>query len=169
MALLGHQVPLTHAYEIVASNYGFPNWATMRSTIEKAPRRKARQLTASMPDNAAAALRALLSDLQHHIDTNTGLGPAALPPIAETLANLVTPVAENKIVWTSTLEEAYVGLCQWVLDFQFQTRVLSKLTAQDGVTEDVAAFTEILDEGSFKLVEVEQALTILHGIAVEGR
>lgn len=169
MTSLGYEVPLSHAYEIVASNYGFPDWATMRATIDKAPRRKARQQAASIPESATTALRALEALVRNHIEKQSAPDRNDLWRMLETLTNLIEPEPNTKIVWTSSLEEEYTALCRWIVDFQLQTHVLSKLLANDELPDTVGSFSELLNKGSFKLVDVEQALTILHGMAVEGR
>jgi hypothetical protein len=116
---LGYEVPLSHAYQILAANYGHPNWQTMKALLERTPSDKP-----------------------------------------------VPPEETGKVVWNSMLETAYTDLCEWIVNFQFTTRVLSKMLEAADVPEDLQAFIELLSAGSLRLVDTEQALTILHEIAV---
>jgi ABC-type proline/glycine betaine transport system substrate-binding protein len=119
MGDLGYDAPLSHAYQILASNYGHPNWATMKALLERPPSGK--------PN-----------------------------PSDET----------GKVVWNDALETAYTDLCEWVVNFQFTTEVLSKMLETADAPEEIKAFSELLLTASGRLTETEQALTILHEIAV---
>jgi hypothetical protein len=72
----------------------------------------------------------------------------------------------DKITWNDTLETAYAGLCEWLVNFQFTTEMLSETLETSDVPDEVKAFSELLLNASGRLTEVEQALTILHEIAV---
>jgi hypothetical protein len=122
MAELGYEIPLSHAYQILAANYGYPNWQTMKALLE-------------------------------------GTASSKSAPAEDT----------GKLVWNNTLETAYTDLCEWIVNFQFTTRVLSKMLEAADVPEDLQAFVELLSAGSLRLVDTEQALTILHEIAVVQR
>lgn len=167
LAKLGHEVPLSHALEVVAANYGFSNWQTMRATIDKGAKRKSRKVVEAMPIHVRATISEIAEILQERSRLRVNLAPAEVLGLGAKLARLLDTSAP-KLVWTSTLEEAYVKLCDWLISFRFQADVFADVLAKNELPPEIEAFSKLMAEASDRMTEAEQALTILHEMAVNG-
>jgi intracellular multiplication protein IcmB len=70
MADLGHTIPLTHAYEIMATSYGHRNWPTMKATLKAS--------VAVVPDKASVPLDAITRGLINELSVTFEGYPAAV-------------------------------------------------------------------------------------------